>query len=357
MDLPSEDDSSSSPPIASDSKQPWWYAINKSNNNNNNDHHHENATDDLDELPTEPCRYAPNCTRETVEHWKKWLHVGQKAPEGVVLSFTSKGKTVCRHWLAGYCRSSNLKYLDSCQYLHLNKDLVPTHHARFKLLDVPRAKSDEVERNLKATWKKGVTPTFLKVEQVENPALEALWNAKKSALEQTSFPVLSLELWHGTLLQAIPQVLRHGLLPPADFQISSTCPKMQKRGLAALNRPSFCNNSCTHCKQKHKWKQCHMFGLGIYFADCSSKSDTYVTGVQSDNIRKLLLCQVLLGKVYEVKTLSQEDAMHDCVRAPKGSDTIHAIATKSSSTSVGTSEYIVFHPYQVMPRYVVTYKA
>jgi len=79
-----------------------------------------------------------------------------------------------------------------------------------------------------------------------------------------------------------------------------------------------------------------MYGLGIYFADLSSKSDGYVTdksgtkGVKTG--RKMLVVEVMLGECYECKPLNTLDEFHDHIEPPNGKDSIMAIGMKTQAT-------------------------
>lgn len=72
-----------------------------------------------------------------------------------------------------------------------------------------------------------------------------------------------------------------------------------------------------------------MYGLGIYFADQSSKSDRYVSdksGAKDHKTkRKMLVVEVMLGECYEVETLKTQDEFHDYIEPPDGKDSIMAI--------------------------------
>merc|ERR1712056_10007 len=120
------------------------------------------------------------------------------------------------------------------------------------------------------------------------------------------------ELWHGTNCMALPDLLTHGLQPPADTRPGEDCPRSGGKGLST----SLCNNDCRYCTEKHEWDRCHMYGLGIYLADMAQKSHRYVSRPQRKagrDIYRIVICSVL-GKAFQVEGhLRQKAAMHDVV--------------------------------------------
>lgn len=111
-----------------------------------------------------------------------------------------------------------------------------------------------------------------------------------------------------------------------------------------------------------------MWGLGIYCAIDSSKSDIYVSnqkGKKTDKLkRKMLLCSVILGEAENVKVLKTPGQMHDVVAPAQGKHSIFAVGYKNQAAvptangntlGVVNDEYVVFHPHQIMPLYVIEY--
>jgi hypothetical protein len=74
------------------------------------------------------------------------------------------------------------------------------------------------------------------------------------------------QFYHGTSEKFLQSIYDDGFSLPSDYAHNSNC-KRNKTAPAY----SLCDNTCPDCcgvnKQKHVWKQCHMFGLGIYFAN------------------------------------------------------------------------------------------
>lgn len=95
--------------------------------------------------------------------------------------------------------------------------------------------------------------------------------------------------YHGTAEAAIDSLIHNGFRPPADYCASPDCAVSK---VLSPKSPSLCDSNCMHCTTKryilelnqnmqlkqarHQWDQCHMYGLGVYFADAAHKSDRYV---------------------------------------------------------------------------------
>eukprot|EP00698_Gefionella_okellyi_P014187 TRINITY_DN3930_c0_g1_i1.p2 TRINITY_DN3930_c0_g1~~TRINITY_DN3930_c0_g1_i1.p2 ORF type:complete len:116 (-),score=27.87 TRINITY_DN3930_c0_g1_i1:75-422(-) len=112
-----------------------------------------------------------------------------------------------------------------------------------------------------------------------------------------------------------------------------------------------------------------MYGLGMYFANISFKSNLYIKDANfvatTKTNRKMLVCDVILSKFLEKKdALSSGDAWHDMALPPDGYDSIWVKGmgvtaipkdTHGNALAVVNDEYIVFHPFQVLPRFVITF--
>jgi len=118
----------------------------------------------------------------------------------------------------------------------------------------------------------------------------------------------------------------------------------------------------------------YMFGKGIYFADMVSKSANYCFASQRQPVGLLLLCEVALGNVSE-KTSADYDG-HDL---PKGKHSTKGVGKtqpdqrgfivtddevcvpcgkpvhvkEAEGSALLYNEYVVYHPDQVKPRYLV----
>lgn len=78
------------------------------------------------------------------------------------------------------------------------------------------------------------------------------------------------------------------------------------------------------------------YGKGVYFSEFPAYSMSYIQGAT-----KLLLCQVLCGKVYK------------CTKLIHG----HALMSGSDShTSPDGKELVIFNSHHILPSYIVHYK-
>lgn len=183
-------------------------------------------------------------------------------------------------------------------------------------------------------WKlSGAKPVITKIELIKAPYLEELFKPMELELEKKLVSTGRRTLYHGTHEANLPRVLTHGLSPPSDYEVSPNCKAWGHIKMAS----SPCTLECQECAGqnavRHKWNKCHMFGLGIYFADQSSKSDRYVSrpdGAPVEKERKMLVVEVLLGSCYEIQELKTPDQLHDYVAAPDGYDSIMAIGTSTA---------------------------
>lgn len=177
-----------------------------------------------------------------------------------------------------YCRGWNIRghhaWHWGCPFDH-SLDLRPTHRAWYTLEDVypQTAKYDEIESALmqSAPFHDGM-PTLVGIKRITNPALEQMYEKRRTFLTQKHGFALEKELWHGTNCKAIPELLTHGLQPPSDTKPSDRCPISGGKGLCT----TLCGTECPHCTDAHVWHKCHMYGLGVYMADVAQKSHRYV---------------------------------------------------------------------------------
>ncbi|KAK2177762.1 hypothetical protein NP493_581g01048 [Ridgeia piscesae] len=116
----------------------------------------------------------------------------------------------------------------------------------------------------------------------------------------------------------------------------------------------------------------YMFGKGVYFADMVSKSANYCRVKKSDPVGLLMLCEVALGNMYELKhseyVTKLPKGKHstkgcgktgpdpagsyvtpDGVTIPKG----HGVETKVKDTSLLYNEYIVYDVAQIQAKYLL----
>uniref|UniRef100_A0A8B8BUY0 Poly [ADP-ribose] polymerase n=1 Tax=Crassostrea virginica TaxID=6565 RepID=A0A8B8BUY0_CRAVI len=149
--------------------------------------------------------------------------------------------------------------------------------------------------------------TIKKVEYVVNPDLMAKFKQSKEDLkkergEELSYPVLA---FHGTEVKNISKICDTGFRVPGQAGFKHTTDT--------------------------GW-----YGKGVYFSEYPEYSMDYIDGAE-----KLLLCQVLPGKVFHCKKLIHGAALS------KGHD---------SHTSPDKKELVIFNSHHILPCYVVHYK-
>ncbi|CAB3397989.1 unnamed protein product [Caenorhabditis bovis] len=123
-----------------------------------------------------------------------------------------------------------------------------------------------------------------------------------------------------------------------------------------------------------------LFGPGIYLADTFCKSSGYCEK-SADGLNYMLICQVALGKVREIRDLPYYHRINNKVENPvKGEDTLHYIGEKipsgsltydgiampllplksrelnSEFRSLDYSEYIVRNAERILPRFIVMFE-
>lgn len=292
----------------------------------------------------------------------------------------------CPKAIAGYCRGQNLRFTHPCWCQHEPRK---TDNAKFQLKSVclHGAKGNEIVTKFmtSAPFHNG-RPQVVEVKEITNEILMRCHEQYRSYLSNKHKEEPSVrELYHGTNNNILKELYTHGLQPPSDMSPSELCPTSGGKGLCT----SLCTNSCKHCVDKHEWKKCHMFGLGIYLGDMAQKSHRYCTQPQIVGNKKryrMLVCSVL-GKAFKVEGhLKTDRAMHDIpnVRAlddksiaemiepcrshgdrcqdrfelAENSDMLFIQGLGSAvrpGFSVVNSEYIAFHPHQCLPKYEITY--
>lgn len=91
-----------------------------------------------------------------------------------------------------------------------------------------------------------------------------------------------------------------------------------------------------------------MFGQGIYFADCSTKSAQYCAGFGNRKSGKyyMMICEVATGKEYEL-----EQSNSRLYTAPRGYNSVKGVKGKY----LRHNEYIVYHDNQSRIRYIVEF--
>merc|ERR1712137_622109 len=219
----------------------------------------------------------------------------------------------CPRSIAGYCRGRNLRYTHPCWNDHRPR---MTERARYSLveLDLSGAKAVELMDKFMASapFHNGC-PRIVAIRSIHNKTLSRCHEEYRQYLvnKHMEEPAVQ-ELYHGTNCNILDLIYKHGIQPPADYNADDRCPISGKKGL----HTSLCNNDCKFCTQKHEWKKCHMYGLGIYLADLSQKSNRYVSQPKLVNgkERYRMIVTSVLGKSFQVEGhLKKDRCMHDVV--------------------------------------------
>lgn len=169
---------------------------------------------------------------------------------------------------------------------------------------------DRVENYCKAVHGKMLRVTG--IERVDNPVLEFLFARRRVELHDPGAP--TTELFHGTSAEAIMPIVRDG------FRL----PEQSKHGA--------------------------MFGRGIYFATDSSKSERYCHGHN-----QLLLCEVAMGKQWKLLGSSKGASQLNGSNVLREYDAVHAPRDTKETRGVLHDEFIIYHPFQAIVRYIVTF--
>lgn len=280
-------------------------------------------------------------------------------------------KPLCPHWPG--CRYTNIIHSERAaehmsHFFHASER--PAGHGKC----IPLAKNHPVYCNIEAAFVSSMAALKLKarvtaIQCIQNEYLQRKFQERVAHLRNkhkgTFHTNTILQLYHGTAEAAIDSLIHNGFRPPADYCASPDCPVSK---VLSPKSPSLCDSNCMHCTTKrHQWDQCHMYGLGVYFADAAHKSDRYVKNRdgKKDHAsgRKMLLCDVHLGKFWHVDAqLGTVHEMHDQIIPPGRCDStfVSGVGSKVPYAAKGQlavmhNEYVVFHPYQALPRYIIEY--
>lgn len=239
------------------------------------------------------------------------LRTGGEAIKVCVDDFHGSPEQRCPKWIAGYCRGQNLRFTQPCWCRH---EARATENAKFTLKSIPLdgAKGDEIISKFMASapFHNGM-PRVVGIKQIRNDNLAKCHETYRQWLtdKHGEEPAVQ-ELYHGTNNNITDLLYTHGLQPPSDMEPADDCPVSGGKGLCT----SLCNNTCKYCTQKHEWRRCHMYGLGIYLADLAQKSHRYISQPKTSGGRqtyRMIICSVL-GKSYEIEGYLKGDrVMHD----------------------------------------------
>ncbi|KAJ9448230.1 hypothetical protein DIPPA_22992 [Diplonema papillatum] len=266
-----------------------------------------------------------------------------------------------------FCRAWNLRghrdWTEACSFKH-SLESFPTYDAAVSYAEVTGAKLHEISRLF------GSVGIISKVQRIVNKAQEEAYESRRAFLSDKGGAVLEKDLWHGTNAAALDTILKRGVQCPSDTKPSPACGVSGGKNLCT----TLCGTDCEHCVEPHEWNLCHMFGLGVYLADDAQKSNRYVVP-DGNGRRAMIRCRVNLGSPYRIEAnLLDQRAMHDFVRCEDPAalvdqvhDTWDTAKAHDSYYIKGlggrakpgygciNSEYVVFHPSQVLPMYVVYY--
>lgn len=89
------------------------------------------------------------------------------------------------------------------------------------------------------------------------------------------------------------------------------------------------------------------YGKGIYFTDSAIKANDYsIKQLKQDNVRIMLQCRILLGRIKEYG-LAQQD--HCLMTAPHGYNSVKGFISRDI-------EYVIYQPDQILVEKIILYK-
>eukprot|EP01080_Neovahlkampfia_damariscottae_P008506 gene8506-330_t len=219
----------------------------------------------------------------------------------------------------GHCRYTNILFskIPTCTKRHME---IMSFKSKKSKLSNSHAMYYQIEQQFKKDFPNS---TIKNIYEIKNEKAESRYNEiEKSFFAKNKLNVR--KLYHGTSEKFLQGIYDSGFILPSDFVHNSNCKRNS-------NAPAYslCDNTCPDCaginKKKHVWNQCHMYGLGLYFADIPQKSDLYVSDSyfkkKNKKGRKLILCKVALGKTFTIdQDILNQDDYHDLVEPPSGYD-------------------------------------
>ncbi|MCO5551811.1 hypothetical protein L7F22_005313 [Adiantum nelumboides] len=183
--------------------------------------------------------------------------------------------------------------------LHPENETAPEYHMV----------KDRTEKFIQPTH--NIIPVVQKIEKVTNAKLQLRFRQAQKDLRDILQPTQLL--FHGTDDEGVKGVTTHGFrLPSPDKK--------------------------------------NMFGPGCYFATDSSNSAQMLYTKGSN---KLLLCEVLIGKAWSLKS-ARPDLNHKIVR--KEYDSVFSLRDSQHSGGTKFDEYVIYNTNQALPKYVIHYR-
>lgn len=209
-------------------------------------------------------------------------------------------------------------------------------------------------RGIKTRDRSGQVPQGLRLVTASRVQNSALWErygtARRSIRNKRSHACTSVATFGGTLATegGLLQELRNDLEDTVNevFLWHGTSPERAHGICLSGFKLTFAGSGTGS-----------MYGKGLYFAECSSKSDEYASN-DKNGIHKhllcLLLCRVTLGEVLHLT--AGGDAIHPMITAGIESKVYDSVLGDRQA-AVGTyREFVVYKEEQVCPAYVITYE-
>lgn len=218
----------------------------------------------------------------------------------------------------------------------------------------------QIEELLKRTFKgvatkdrRGRVPTSLglvKCERIENPALWKRYHQAKLYISgKRKAGVSPVEDLDGDSKHGHVATEKHLTEAFADRTDNSINEFYLWHGTSQKGAQGICSNGFMVTLAGEAAGT--MFGPGVYFAECSSKSDEYAKEWDEEGIYCLLLCRVICGEMFRIMD-------------PKLPDIRKALRSGSYDTVLGDREaargtyreFIVYDEGLIYPEYVVQYR-
>lgn len=212
---------------------------------------------------------------------KKKITIEQSDEISKISSFSQKksvlideGTEICQNDLEIGCRFRNIMFLGKpCDKKHIH--FVITEKATKEKLNPNSSSFTQMKLSFEAEFK---SATVKNITLIKNTEFEKKFNLVRSKLGQnigkgdkkdfiTTESTETL-LYHGTCERFLDDIYNNGFKLPADYNHNINCKNFPGN---KTTLPSLCYINCKACCgdqiKQHQWNTCHMYGLGIYFAD------------------------------------------------------------------------------------------
>ena len=155
----------------------------------------------------------------------------------------------------------------------------------------------------------GWRPKIAKIEEICNPALEKKFKERKNKC----FSSYSDLKFHGTDNAGIINIPKEGFRDPKEGKVG-------------------------------------MFGKGLYFTTCTSKS---AQAIYTKGSNKILLCELILGKSKRVESHDYNLTLEKICN--EGFDSVFAPSNTKAKGGVIHDDFVVYDKDQALPRYIIHY--